>query len=108
MSGYGEVKLGDKTLPFKFGTNAYRLLCNHRGIELHQLGEAFTDPFALVELAYFAYVTAVRMRNGLTEVSLDEFVELVGDSDDIVPQFEKLITSSKVWGQPVVTDKKKV
>jgi len=98
LSGYGEIKIGDRTLPFKFGTNAYRLLCQHRGIELGQLGEAFADPFALIELAYFAYVTAMRMGNIPTNIGLDGFVEIVGDNADIIPEFEKLISSSKMWG----------
>jgi hypothetical protein len=106
-SGYGEIKIGDKTLPFKFGTNAYRLLCQHRNIDLHQIGEAFKDPFAIIELAYFAYVTAVRMANSVTEISLDTFIELVGDEKDIIPEFEKLIVGSKMWGYTVseLTDK---
>lgn len=97
-SGYGEIKLGDKTLPFKFGTNAYYLFCKHRGIELSQLGEAFGDPFAIIELAYFAHVSAQRIKGKQTDVNIDEFIELVGDNKDMLPEFEKLIMSSKMWG----------
>lgn len=107
LSGYGEIKIGENTLPFKFGTNAYRLLCQHRGVELHQLGEVFSDPFALIELAYFAYVTAVRMAGSVTTYGLDSFVEIVGDNADIIPEFEKLITTSKMWGVAVGDTKKK-
>lgn len=101
LSGYGEIKIGDKTLAFKFGTNAYRLLCQHRNIELHQIGEVFSDPFAIIELSYFAYVTATRMQNKLADIGLDAFVELVGDSKDVIPEFEKLIVGSKIWGHAV-------
>ena len=107
LSGYGEIKIGDKTLPFKFGTNAYRLFCQNRGIDLPGMATAFKDPFALLELAYFAYVSAVRINGGVTDVGLDAFIELVGDNDDIVPEFEKLIESSKMWGQSVGGAKKK-
>ena len=98
LSGYGEVKLGDKVLPLKFGTNAYYLFCKHRTIDLSQLGEAFTDPFALIELSYFAYVSAMRIKGKPTDVGMDEFIELVGDNKDVLPEFEKLIMSSKIWG----------
>lgn len=107
LSGYGEIKVGDTTLPFKFGTNAYRLFCQSRGIDLPGMAEAFKDPFALLELAYFAYVSAVRIQNSVTEVGLDAFVELVGDNADVIPEFEKLISSSRVWGQKVSEAKKK-
>ena len=98
LSGYGEVKLGDKTLPFKFGANADYLLCKHRNIELNELSKALADPFALIELSYFAYVTAMRIKDKPTDVGMDEFFDLVGDNKDILPEFEKIIMSSKMWG----------
>ena len=97
-SGYGEIKIGDKTLPFKFGTNAYRLFCQYRNIDLNQMAEAFNDPFAVVELAYFAYVTAMRIKDKLTDIGFDEFVEIVGDTKDVIPELEKLIVTAKTWG----------
>jgi len=97
-NGYGEIKLGETTLPFKFGTNAYRLLCQHRNIDLDKVGNVFRDPFGIYELAYFAHITALRMRNETTELNLDAFIELVGDEKGVREEFEKLIETSKTWG----------
>ena len=100
-SGYGEIKIGDKTLPFKFGTNAYRLLCKDRNLELFEIGKAFEDPFAMIDLAYFAHVTANRIAGKVTEISIDEFTDIVGDTKGILNEFEKLINESKMWGMTI-------
>jgi hypothetical protein len=101
LSGYGELTLRGKLMPFKFGTNAYRLFCKHRGIDLSDIGEAFKDPFAILELAFFAYQTAVRMNGDTPHTDLDTFIDMVGDEQGIMSEFEKLIVTSKMWGYTV-------
>lgn len=101
LSGYGELTLRGKLMPFKFGTNAYRLFCRHRGIDLGDIGEAFKDPFAILELAFFAYQTAVRMNGDTPHTDLDTFIDMVGDEQGVLSEFEKLIIASKMWGYTV-------
>ena len=101
LSGYGELTLRGEVMPFKFGTNAYRLFCKHRSIELGDIGEAFKDPFAILELAFFAHQTAVRMNGGVPKLDLDTFVDMVGDEQGALSEFERLIVASKMWGYTV-------
>lgn len=101
LSGYGEVTLNGKTIPLKFGTLAYKLFTSSRGIELHQLGEAFNDPFAMIELGYYAHVANERINGRVADVTLEWFTEAVGDTKGVIEEFTKLITSSKMWGYTV-------
>lgn len=120
LSGYGEItiggkdlpfgfgKIGGRPLPFKFGANAYRLYCEYKKIDLPQMYATFqTDPFALVELAYFAYVTAMRLRDEPTEVGLDTFIELVGDEKGVIEKFNEIIKTSRMWGVTIEEAKAK-
>lgn len=110
ISGYGEFKLGDKTVPVKIGTNAYRLFCEQHGIGLSEMKEYLNSPMAVVELFYFGYVTAQRMKNELVDINIDTFVELCGDTDGVIDDFGELLKTAKIWGKSIedLTDKKKV
>lgn len=114
LSGYDEIVIGGKNLPFKlgkiggipipfkFGSNAYRLFCQHRNIEFYQMGPLFEiDPFAMMELSYFAHVTAMRMKDEPTFLGLDSFVELVGDNKDIMKKLDDLLGKANVLGIPI-------
>lgn len=103
LSGYGELQIGDKTLPFKFGLNAYQLFCSYFEIELHQLPEKLKDPFALVVLAYFAHVSNERIGGRQTDVTIDWFIEAAGDTEGILEEIQRLIVKSKYWGVPLAT-----
>lgn len=105
-SGYGEIKIGDKTFPVKFGVNACRLFCEYHDIELHQMKD-FNSPIHAAEMAYFAHVTAVRINKGLTDVSMDEFIDRVGDNDGVLDDIERIFRSSKIWGKPLAEDDSK-
>jgi hypothetical protein len=112
FSGYGEIKLCDKTLPFKFGTNAYKLLSKERNLEFYETFQAIKNPFVLIELAYFAHVTANRIAGKVTEISIDEFTDMVGETKGAMVEFGKLIEESKMWGMTfdelVESGKKKI
>jgi len=119
-SGYGEVKLGQHEIlfglkkvggtliPLKFGTNTYRLLCEAKGLEFYQMeGYLKGNPFAMLELSYFAYVTAMRLRGEPTEIGLDTFIELAGDDAEFIKEVSKIMESARVWGQSTSDAKKK-
>ena len=97
-SGYGEVKLGDRVLPFKFGTNATALFCKAHNIDLFEIGSIMTGPLAILEYAYYAYVTAQRINRQTVDVTIDEFMNLVDDNKDAITLFDNLIMSSKILG----------
>lgn len=95
------MQIGDKTLPFKFGLNAYQLFCSYFDIELHQMPEKLKDPFALVVLAYFAHVSNERINGRQSDISIDWFIEACGDTAGILDDIQKLIVKSKYWGVPL-------
>lgn len=113
-SGYGEIEVGGELLHFKFGLNAYQLFCQHRKISLPELGEALsgTDTIAVLELAYFAYVTEAHMRKEQPELNITQFIEAVNDQDtmEVLAKINEIMTTSKFLGKTVEewTDKKKV
>ena len=119
-SGYGEVmlgqheilfglkKVGGQMIPLKFGTNTYRLLCEAKGLEFYQMEDYLKgNPFAMLELSYFAYVTAMRMRGEPTEIGIDTFVELAGDDADFIKEVGKIMEGARMWGRTVEEAKKK-
>lgn len=111
LSGYGVFEVAGEQVPFKFGVNAYSLFCKSRGIDLGEIGETglygtfkgeemikAPDMTATIELAYFAYVTARRMKGGEPEHTLTEFTEMVGDTKDVLSQFQNLMLTSRILG----------
>lgn len=103
MSGYGEIKIGDELFKFKFGLNAYQLFCTHRGILLSELGSALSETMAVLELAYFAHVTEVRLRNKEPYMNLTQFTEAVNDSDTLtfMTQLNEIMSTSRFLGKTV-------
>lgn len=97
LSGYGEIKVGTKVLPFKFGTNAERLFCQYHEIDLDQLDRKLAG-FGFYELSYFAYVTAVRMKNELSDIGMDAFIEMAGDKEGFIEEAQKIFMASRVFG----------
>lgn len=98
LSGYGELEIGGKKLAFKFGALAYRLFCKDRGLELHEIGSAFNDPYDMTELAYHAYVANERINGRQAEVTLDWFIEAVSDAGNILSEFNDMVMTSNLWG----------
>lgn len=98
-SGYGELTLGGKTLVFKFGALAYKLLSSYRNMDLYELGLLLQkDIFAIVELAYFAHVAHERINGRTTDVTMDWFIDVVGDSKEALPMFSEIMKSARLWG----------
>lgn len=114
-SGYGEIKLGREpilfglkkvggiTVPLKFGVNAYKLLCEYKDIEYHQMEGymAKGGPFAVLELSYFAYVTAMRLREEPTEIGMDAFIELAGEDKKFFEVVGKISKNARMWGTTI-------
>ena len=98
-SGYGELTLNGKELSFKFGALAYRLLCEYRHIELSELSALMKkDLYSVVELGYFAHVADMRIKDKPPEVSLEWFIDAVGDSKEALPFIEETLSTAMVWG----------
>lgn len=101
LNGYGEIKIGERVLPLKFGTNSDRLFCEYHNIDLRDIGGKISGSFGMYELSYFAYVTAMRMRNALTDISMDEFIEMLGEDDKYVDECAEIFKSSKHLGKSI-------
>lgn len=115
LSGYGEFELAGRLLPFKFGANATALLCKHRGIELDQFTDLnlfgvydneqlvkSPDLIANVELAYFAYVTAKRIKGEQPDINIELFTEMFHETEGIIFKFQDLMVHSKMLGFSLV------
>ena len=102
-SGYGEITVGDTLFKFKFGLNAYQLFCTHRGISLGDIGSALSETMAVLELAYFAHVTEVRMRDKQPYMNLTQFMEAVNETDtlEFLKQAHEIMATSKFLGKTV-------
>jgi hypothetical protein len=111
LSGYDVFEVAGEKLPFKYGVNAFALFCKHRGIELGQLPETglygvfqgtemlrAPDMIANIELAYFAYVTAVRMKGEEPGYNLCQFTEMIGETRDIIQKLQELLLTCRTMG----------
>jgi hypothetical protein len=116
LSGYIELELAGEVLPFKFGTNAWSLFCEKRSIEFSQIFTSgvfgkvskddkdvltFTaepDIFALQELFYFSYVSAVRMKKESVKFNFEEFSAMMDELPGAMVKLQKVMLESKILG----------
>ena len=111
LSGYDVFEVAGEKLPFKFGVNAYSLFCKHRSIELGEVNSTGLygtfdgdkiikgpDTTANIEMAYFAYVTALRMKNQEPDHNLIEFTEMISEEKDILLKLQELNLSARFMG----------
>ena len=112
MSGYGEIKIGEELFKFKFGLNAYQMLCEHRGITLGEIGETLSETMALFELSYFAHVSETRMRGKEPYCNIYQFLEMINENDPMafITKVTEIIATAKFMGKTIEEwgdDKKK-
>jgi hypothetical protein len=116
LSGYIELELAGEVLPFKFGSNAWSLFCEKRKLEFHEIfksgvfGKFGTDPagketyestpdmFALQDIYFFAYVTAIRMKKEIQKFNFEEFIGLLDDTPEAMIKLQKVLFESKMMG----------
>ena len=100
-----------RKLPFKFGTNASALYCRHFNVDLNEIastglygvwdGEQMIkapDPYAILVMAYYAHVTAMRMKGDREDMTLEAFIEACNEEEGILNVFQKAMLSSKLLG----------
>lgn len=121
LSGYKEVKIGGRMFPMKFGVNASALFCLARGVDLPQIadtglygryeGEKMISPpdvYALLQLAWFAHVTACKIERRETEVaSMEEFIELCNEEEGTMEEITRAMLESKFLGRKITGEAKK-
>ncbi len=113
LSGYVEIyfKAIDRKLPFKFGVNASALFCRHYGVDLYDIASTGIfgtwedqnmikppDAYAILVMAYYAYVTAQRMKGQSEEFCLEEFLEICNEEEKVIAEFQSVMLSSKILG----------
>lgn len=110
LSGYTEVDLNGELIPFKFGTNAWALFCEKRKIEFYQIAESGVfgkiegdkvlspDVFALIELFYFAYVSAIRAKKETVKLNIEQFTELVDETPGVMVKLQEVMLQAKIMG----------
>ena len=120
LSGYTEIEMGGKTLPFKFGTNCWALFCEMRGIEFHEIASSGVfgsetgapNIIALRDLFYCAYKAAKRSRGEIPELNVDAFGDLLDESKDAMVKLGDVLQTAKIMGfsisELVEENKKKV
>lgn len=105
----------------KFGVNASALFCLARGVDLSQIadtglygkyeGEKMISPpdvYALLQLAWFAHVTACKIGGRDTEVaSMEEFIELCNEEEGTMEEITRAMLESKFLGRKITGEAKK-
>lgn len=112
FSGYTEIEVEGRILPFKFGTNAYALFCQMREIEFWQLAETgvfgkvddkgnvlqapeFT---ALRDLFFSAHQAAMRSKGQKEMVNEYQLGDLIDEYPEIIEQLSKTLSQAKLMG----------
>jgi hypothetical protein len=116
LSGYIELDLNGEILPFKFGTNAWSLFCEKHSLEFHQIASSGVfgkvtgkdesgkdiisapDVFALADLYYFAYVSAIRAKKEIQKINFEQFIELLDETPGAMVELQKVMLQAKVLG----------
>jgi hypothetical protein len=101
LSGYTELKMGEDTLPFKFGTNCWALFCEMRKIEFSDIttSGAFTGDFvALRDLFYCAYKAAIRSKGEIVKYNVEAFGDLLDETDGAIAQLQDAMLTAKIMG----------
>jgi hypothetical protein len=117
MSGYIEIKVGEDVLPFKFGTNAWALFCNLRGIELGEIGDTGVfgtwdkdekgkpimiktpDIMALRDIFHAGYVSALRIRGKTEVLTAEGLLDLLDEVPGSMQLLESTLLESKFLGK---------
>lgn len=100
-----------RKLPFKFGTNASALYCRHFGVDLNEIASTGLfgvwkdeelikppDPYAILVMAYYAHITAVRMKGEKEDLTLEAFIEACNEEEGLLNVFQQAMLSSKLLG----------
>ena len=112
MSGYIELKMGDTTLPFKFGSNAYGLFCAMHGLEFWQLSESgvfgrtddkgelisIPDFGKLRDLFFCAHQSAMRSKGESEMINLYAFGDLLDETEGAVTRLQEAMMSARMMG----------
>ena len=110
LSGYVEITFGDQVLPFKFGTNAWALFCEMKGIEFggimssgvfgtYENGEITKPPdiLALLDLFYCAHKAAMRAKD-LQPVNKETFCDMLDETSGAMLDLQKAMLTAKLMG----------
>lgn len=110
LSGYTEIEWGGNTYPFKFGTNAWALFCQSRGIEIGEVsttgifGEWEGDKMkkapnmlAILDLAYCAYVSAMRIKSEKPVIK-EELIDILDEVPDAIAVLQETMLRGKLLG----------
>ena len=110
LSGYVEIEMGDKTLPFKFGSNAFGLFCASRGLEFWQIAESGVfgkmvdgklvapDFTAMRDLCFYAHQAAMRSKGEKELVNQFAFGDLLDETVGALEQLQGAIFTAKMLG----------
>jgi hypothetical protein len=99
LSGYCEIKMGDDTLPFKFGTNCWALFCEMHKVELGEIDSSLSDDLlALRDFFYCAYKSAVRSKGETVKYNIEAFGDLLDETEGAVSQLYDTMRTAKIMG----------
>lgn len=99
LSGYCEIKMGDDTLPFKFGTNSWALFCEMHKLEFSDVETSLSGNFiALRDFFYCAYKAAVRANGDLVKYNVDKFGDMLDETEGAVEQLHNTMLTAKIMG----------
>jgi hypothetical protein len=111
LSGYIELPMGEEVLAFKFGTNAWALFCEMKGIEFGEIGNSGVfgtikdgevikspDILSLRDLYYCAHVAAMRSKGLQPKVNIDAFGDLMDETSGAVLDLQKAMLTAKMMG----------
>ncbi|HQK52841.1 MAG TPA: hypothetical protein PLA73_01245 [Sedimentibacter sp.] len=121
LSGYKELKVGEKIFSLKFGTNATALFCIARGVDLNEIastgiygkweGDKMISPpdvYAILQLAWFAHVTACKIKGEETSVgSMEEFIEYINEYEGVLDKIVEAMQTSKFLGKKITGEEVK-
>jgi len=110
LRGYTEIEWAGKTYPFKFGTNAWALFCQERGIEFGDIpstgvfgkweGDQVVkapDMLALLDLYYCGYVAACRSV-GEKPITKEALVDILDELPDAALTLQVAMLRGKLLG----------
>jgi len=112
FSGYIEIEVDGRKMPFKFGSNAYALFCQMRGIEFWQLAESgvfgrideegkivqLPDFGALRDLFFCAHQAAMRSKGESEMVNTYQLGDILDEYPEVVIQLQTAMINAKLMG----------
>jgi hypothetical protein len=130
LSGYIELPVGGKILPFKFGSNAWALFCDKYKLELWEISESgifgksevaedgslkVVIPPSLEKLKvlyYCAHKAALLSKGESITINEYAFNDLIDETKDVMTKLQDCMLTSKMlgftFGELEVEGKKKV